>query len=599
MTDLHELAALGAVRSLGKAGHCVIGACPSRFGKPAGVFSRYLRGLVACPDSWKEQFAFRDWLLREAGSGQYDVILPASEASIFAALSLRSRFPAHVLLLMPKDNHLRFTLSKYEATHAAAESGVKAPATVFLVPNGERSEWCTDELAEISYPRIVKTDNVLDEFTGEYLKSRSYLVRHDGELQAVLDECHSLGMRTIVQEFVPGQGVGAFFLRYWGRYVLSFAHQRLHSVPYSGGWSSLRRSIRDQSLIGEGKRLLDSIDYEGVAMVEFRRAVDGTLYFLEINGRLWGSLALALHAGVDFPAAWVECALSDGVLVDRAEKPYIDGILCANLFPGEIGHLISVFKAGPHADPPPRPSKLGTFLDVFFHTLDPRVRRDFFQWRDPGPAFLQLWKLLRYTGASALTRAHKLIMRVRIRRLLRAIAANRRGSNFLPKHVARIAFLCAGNLCRSPFAERLFVKKAREKGLGSIEVASAGLSARAGVPTPKRFVELFSRHGLDPSEHKAKPVTRDLVQQADVLILMDHVNLMSLAEMYPEALPKARLLGNLLSNADQEIADPYVLGPLEATESFQAIARAIDRLIDVLRDCSSAPPEQRTSCRTP
>ena len=49
-----------------------------------------------------------------------------------------------------------------------------------------------------------------------------------------------------------------------------------------------------------GQQLLDSIGYQGVAMVEFRRGSDGQDYFLEINGRLWGSLPLALHAGVDF-----------------------------------------------------------------------------------------------------------------------------------------------------------------------------------------------------------------------------------------------------------------------------------------------------------
>ena len=83
-----------------------------------------------------------------------------------------------------------------------------------------------------------------------------------------------------------------------------FAHRRIHEVPHTGGVSSFRESVRLPDIEAHALSVLRRIGWNGVAMLEYRRdARTGDFRLLELNARFWGSLHLALAAGVDFPAA--------------------------------------------------------------------------------------------------------------------------------------------------------------------------------------------------------------------------------------------------------------------------------------------------------
>src|SRR5439155_108988 len=91
---------------------------------------------------------------------------------------------------------------------------------------------------------------------------------------------------------------------------LAGAARRLREKPPAGGVSVYRESIAaPPELVAAGTRLLEVLDWRGVAMVECKRDLATNRYvFMEVNGRLWGSLQLAIDAGVDFPALLVACA---------------------------------------------------------------------------------------------------------------------------------------------------------------------------------------------------------------------------------------------------------------------------------------------------
>ena len=93
-----------------------------------------------------------------------------------------------------------------------------------------------------------------------------------------------------------------------GRLVAEFSHRRIREKPPSGGVSVLCESV---PVVPQAKQyaqaLLDALRWEGVAMVEFKMDMaDQSLKLIEINGRFWGSLQLAIDAGVDFPALLVQ-----------------------------------------------------------------------------------------------------------------------------------------------------------------------------------------------------------------------------------------------------------------------------------------------------
>jgi predicted ATP-grasp superfamily ATP-dependent carboligase len=185
---------------------------------------------------------------------------------------------------------------------------------------------------------------------------------------------------VLVQEFIEGRGVGYFALMRHGEVRAEFAHRRLRDVRPTGSGSSLRESTpADPRIRRAALSLLEALDWHGVAMVEFRQQDDGTPVFLEINGRFWNSLALAVYAGADFPA-WVAELADRGDVT--APAPYRPGVRC-RWFLGDTRHLIEVFRGRPAGYPgrfPQRLETLGSFLRPVVGT-----RHDNFMWSDPLP----------------------------------------------------------------------------------------------------------------------------------------------------------------------------------------------------------------------
>jgi len=170
---------------------------------------------------------------------------------------------------------------------------------------------------------------------------------------------------VLAQQQVRGPGLGVFLLRWDGRTVAAFAHRRIREKPPQGGVSVYRESVAlPGPLLRHAERLLDAYDFRGVAMVEFKEdAATGTPYLMEVNARFWGSLQLAIDAGVDFPALLLDVASG------RRVEPVLswrEGVRCRWLW-GDVDHLLAVVRAGPatrrrHLDYPGRLSTLARFL---------------------------------------------------------------------------------------------------------------------------------------------------------------------------------------------------------------------------------------------
>jgi predicted ATP-grasp superfamily ATP-dependent carboligase len=323
-----------------------------------------------------------------------DAVLPVAEASVVGVAAVRNALPSDILLMVPSDRALHYTLSKFHATRLALAYDVSCPATVF-VSDGHSTRDYRHEMAGLRFPIIIKADNHFTE-NGGYARGRHFIANDTYQAHNILADIQHLQTRTFAQEYIPGTGAGVYLLRFDGKTHLRFAHRRLHEVPYTGGASSLRESCRDEELVRLGEKLLEAIDYAGVAMVEFRcDSRDQRRYFLEINGRFWGSLALALHCGADFPAALVHC-YQFGTAPSQSVD-YRSGIKCRNVFPGEVHHLFSILKSAGKARrgglPWLRLRSIGQFLLLFF---DPRIRHDYFWWSDPLPGVRQAWAMIRW-----------------------------------------------------------------------------------------------------------------------------------------------------------------------------------------------------------
>jgi len=142
----------------------------------------------------------------------------------------------------------------------------------------------------------------------------------------------------------------------------------------------------------------------------------------------------------------------------------------------------------------------------------------------------------------------------------------------------KILFVCTGNTCRSPMAAARFRQLAAEAGLRELDVQSAGVAAVAGAPvTPQARFALFQKGITLPETAASQPLTPELVQAADLIVVMTRGHQGSVVSRYPEATAKTRMLLSFVgSNAG--VDDPFG----GDSETYVACLAAMEPALKVL-----------------
>lgn len=390
MLDGDQPAALAIARSLGRRGLAVdLG---ERTPRPLGSYSRYVRETITYPDPLERPGELIESLRRRLSTHAYELVIPVAEDTVHPIALHRDELEPLARLAVAPTAALETMLDK-ERTFALARSlGVPVPASWNVAGEAE-----LEDLARSArYPVVVKPSRSISTEGprvgaggGGPRQKLRVTYAHDASQLLALGRAALIHGGVIVQEYFRGTGVGVELLADHGEVVYAFQHRRIHELPLTGGGSCLRESVPvDPRLLEHARRLVAASGWHGVAMVELKvDEATGEHRLMEVNGRFWGSLPLAVAAGADFP--WFLYALEvEGRRPDAG--PARLGVVSRKLS-ADVYWYVQVLKRDqddPLIEWPTLPSAFAELLLAF----SPRHHFDVQSLRDPAPGFADAWR---------------------------------------------------------------------------------------------------------------------------------------------------------------------------------------------------------------
>ncbi len=142
-----------------------------------------------------------------------------------------------------------------------------------------------------------------------------------------------------------------------------------------------------------------------------------------------------------------------------------------------------------------------------------------------------------------------------------------------------VVFVCTGNSCRSPIAEGILKDRIALRPDLDISVESAGVMVPPGISVSHNSVKVAAEHGIDISSHQPRQITRDIIDKADLILVMEFAQKALLISAVPEAESKIFLLKEYCSSTTGEIDDPIGMGKEAYKKIYSEIEREIDRIL--------------------
>lgn len=374
---------LGVIRDLGKNGYEVVGV--GSHPRSLGLMSKYCQHAHI---RLRQPEALIDQLIEiaEQRPGSTTFLLSIGESDINLINRHRQKLSQHLHLLDPDQQQMEKVLDKQTTLKAADSVDIQTPVSIQL-DQYEQLDSLKDELA---FPVILKWSNphqVAQDLQKQSLSllKLEYCQSYD-ELAQALARYRSIQQYPLIQQYCPGHGLGQFFLCRNGEALVEFQHERINEWPPEGGSSTLCRALapnEHSQCMERSRALLKALNWNGVAMVEYRYDPDsGSYWLMEINGRFWGSFPLASGSGIGFASNLVQAVGNGGQPIPS--EPRHD-LKCRYMIP-ELKRIARiVLQPDLIADPYVRFSKAKEITLFIARWFDPHCRFYVLEFGDPKP----------------------------------------------------------------------------------------------------------------------------------------------------------------------------------------------------------------------
>ena len=274
-----------------------------------------------------------------------------------AALWIRTKLQANPRLTVVGPADPSVALKKDLQIELAQLAGFKVPAT--QVVTGENG----GAVPSFGFPLILKPVGAITETGGRLDKGRFHICHNAADYAAALEKIPQDGT-MMAQQYVTGTGEGLFGLAARDGVMAWSGHRRIRMMNPAGSGASACVSIAPQTAeVAAGTNFIARSGWRGPFMIELLRDEQGATWFMEFNGRIWGSTALARRCGLEYPAWAVADALGRGESLPHAPVAPA-GVVCRHAG-REFVHGLFVLR-GPRAQTttrwPSRGRTLGQLL---------------------------------------------------------------------------------------------------------------------------------------------------------------------------------------------------------------------------------------------
>jgi predicted ATP-grasp superfamily ATP-dependent carboligase len=266
------------------------------------AWSRDAAGRLSAPNPELEPKGFADSLAAEAHRLGAVAILPGNEQALLAVAEHSARFPANVALGAAPIDAVSLATDKARLTDLAGAAGLGTPPTRLA----GHSDW-KRILEEIGLPAVIKPRRSVVETPGGRMWVGARRADTAAELRASLNGFP--GGSALVQPFLPGRMVTVNGVCWNGATVCSIHQVADRLWPLDLGVLAYARTVApDPELDRRVARLMEGVGWSGLFNLQFISHRD-ELHLIDLNPRPYHSLALAIAAGLNLPAIWMELLL--------------------------------------------------------------------------------------------------------------------------------------------------------------------------------------------------------------------------------------------------------------------------------------------------
>lgn len=300
LTDAEERSVLACARGLADDGFRVSVAASHR---PAPAhWSRACSERLMLPDCRADLGGFVRGLHAALQTG-FDALVPGSEQSLTAVSGMRASIESQTRVGLAPHDAVLTAINKEALAALAAAAGLPVPETIECTTEDDVLE----AVAELGYPVVLKPVRTA---AGATAVPRKALVARNAEILAGL--LPVFGLPVLVQRFCGAPVVSVAGVCADGR-LLGIAASRYRRTWFpDGGSASHAESFRaDRGLIDRVEALVAAAQVQGIFELELLELGAGRHAAIDLNPRLYGSLALALAAGANLPAVWVRWLLGE------------------------------------------------------------------------------------------------------------------------------------------------------------------------------------------------------------------------------------------------------------------------------------------------